>query len=248
MPRRSPPPPPPSKEHVQSTSRSSTSKVAGDGGQLGAFWTSQHVQDVHTEEDKGPIFDKEPANKLASKHNRRIPENRASSPKEQHLQRSVHRNSPERFDTAPAEDFEIRFSPGGSEQALEKTRASDPDGVAIFQNKAFSAFVAEFDASKHQSANVASNLNNKSRLGDKGLEAELCRLKEELKQVNVEKEEITSKYEKLSAICRSQRQEIQELKRALAAATPSLPSKDSSKSHVSPGRLQSGTLVHFQSP
>ncbi|KAG1326789.1 AP2-associated protein kinase 1-like [Cocos nucifera] len=241
MPRRSPPPPPPSREHIQNTSRSSTSKVAGDGGQLGAFWTSQHVQDLHTEENKGPIFDKEPANKMASKHNRRIPENRASPPKEQHLQRSVHRNSPESFDAAPADDFEIRFSPGGSEQGLEKTRASDPDGKASFQNKAFNAFVAEFDTSKHQSANVAGNINNKSILADKGLEAELFRLKEELKQVSMEKEEITSKYEKLSAICRSQRQEIQELKRALAATISSPAGKDSSKAQASPGSTQSDT-------
>lgn len=241
MPRRSPPPPPQSKEHVQSTSHSSISKAAGDGRLLGAFWSSQHVQNVHVEEDKGPVFDKEPANEIAFKHHQRVPENRASPPKEQHLRWSVHRDSPQRFDTAPTEDFEIRFSPKGSEQNSEKTRASDPDGQANFQNTAFESFVAEFDTSKHHSADVAGNVNNKSsRSGDKALEADIRRLKEELKQVNLEKEEMTSKYEKLSAICRSQRQEIQELKRALSAATSSPAGKDSSKAQTS-GSAQSDT-------
>jgi AP2-associated kinase len=40
---------------------------------------------------------------------------------------------------------------------------------------------------------------------------------------------MTAKYEKLSAICRSQRQEIQELKRTVAETTPPPSSKVSSR-------------------
>ncbi|KAK3154510.1 hypothetical protein QOZ80_2BG0191400 [Eleusine coracana subsp. coracana] len=64
------------------------------------------------------------------------------------------------------------------------------------------------------------------------LELELSSLKEQLKKTTLEKDEMTAKYEKLSAICRSQRQEIQELKRTLAESTP--PSnKISSRAHGS---------------
>jgi AP2-associated kinase len=55
--------------------------------------------------------------------------------------------------------------------------------------------------------------------GQEHLQVEVDRLKEELEQVRLEKAEITLKYEKLTAICRSQRQEIQELKQILSTAT-----------------------------
>ncbi|PKA47323.1 CBL-interacting protein kinase 25 [Apostasia shenzhenica] len=63
-------------------------------------------------------------------------------------------------------------------------------------------------------------------------------LRDQLRQANIEKAEIASKYEKLTAICHSQRQEIQELKQALAAATRSPPSKESSKCQASSASLQ----------
>lgn len=58
--------------------------------------------------------------------------------------------------------------------------------------------------------------------GKEALEAEIEKLK-------LEKSEIASKYAKLSAICRSQRQEIQELKEILAAKNQTLSSPDESK-------------------
>ncbi|VAI57895.1 unnamed protein product [Triticum turgidum subsp. durum] len=61
------------------------------------------------------------------------------------------------------------------------------------------------------------------------LEAEVSNLKEQLKKTTSEKAEMTAKYEKLSAICRSQRQEIQELKRTVAETTPPPSSKVSSR-------------------
>ncbi|KAK9124989.1 hypothetical protein Scep_013835 [Stephania cephalantha] len=61
---------------------------------------------------------------------------------------------------------------------------------------------------------------------EEALAAEVDRLKELLKQANLEKDEITAKYEKLTAICRSQRQEIQELKQSLASRTPPISDKN----------------------
>lgn len=101
------------------------------------------------------------------------------------------------------------------------------------QNESSNTFVANFDTSR---LNVRSA--NANRTG-REQEAEASNLKEQLKQANLEKAEITSKYEKLTAICFSQRQEIQELKQALAASIPSPQSnKDSSKSPISPSALQ----------
>ncbi|XP_058070867.1 uncharacterized protein LOC131219738 isoform X2 [Magnolia sinica] len=258
-PRRTPPPPPSSGEQVRDGFPSSssvkepqhsrpsqgTSKAAGGGAPLGAFWSTQHAMDAVVGEEKGPIFDEEPATSEGTlKSNRRSPENHhhvdsASPPKGHHIKaghqqpkKSVHGNS-KQYDDGPSKDFEIRFFPEDADRGSEKTKASNPANVGMFQNEAFNTFVAEFDSSKL-------NSGNGSRSGKEDLEAEVERLKEQLKVANLEKAEITSKYEKLSAICRSQRQEIQELKNALAARTPS-PNKDSSKIQNSPGSRQSGT-------
>ncbi|KAJ0037378.1 hypothetical protein Pint_24099 [Pistacia integerrima] len=81
--------------------------------------------------------------------------------------------------------------------------------------------------------------NNRSGK-EEALEDEIERLKVQLKQANLEKAEMTSKFEKLSAICRSQRQEIQELKQALAARSAS-PNKDASRNQISSGNQSSAT-------
>lgn len=111
-------------------------------------------------------------------------------------------------------DFEISFSPE------EKPKPK-------YGNEAFNTFVADFDA--------ANNINSisKSRKEEE-LEAEVASLKEKLKQANLEKDEITLKFEKLSAICRSQRQELQELKRNIPSSTPSAAGKDNSKTPETP--------------
>ncbi|XP_072969682.1 actin-regulating kinase PRK1-like isoform X2 [Typha angustifolia] len=244
-PRRSPPPPP-MQDHLTSVSppkirynRSShsTSKVEEGGAPLGAFWSTQHAQDSLIVEDKGPIFDKEPINQMASKHAHKSKQNRTSPPQEQPVQGSRRGNSFEGFSGSSA-DFEIRFSPNGSEHG---PKPINPEGKAISQNKAFNTFVAEFDTSKIGSGSNVGNMNKANKLREEELEAEVHRLKEELKLANLEKEEIASKYEKLSSICSSQRQELQELKCALAAATTPLSSKDISKTETSPASSQSIT-------
>ncbi|KAH9627092.1 hypothetical protein KSS87_023780 [Heliosperma pusillum] len=104
---------------------------------------------------------------------------------------------------------------------------SQSDRFANFDDDAFNTFVADFDTSK-----LSPSVDSTKPVKDNSLEAEVERLRGQLKQANVEKAEITSKYEKLSAICRSQRQELQELKQALAARTPS-PNKESVSNRAS---------------
>lgn len=73
--------------------------------------------------------------------------------------------------------------------------------------------------SKHRAEDVTvvSNFdtNQKVVVKPKHDEEVINKLKEDLKQVNLEKAEIASKYEKLSAICHSQTREIKDLKQAL---------------------------------
>uniref|UniRef100_A0A1D1XVU3 non-specific serine/threonine protein kinase n=2 Tax=Anthurium amnicola TaxID=1678845 RepID=A0A1D1XVU3_9ARAE len=244
VPQRSPPPPPSSSSRDQirnvspqseaQHSRPSLSSSDCNGGPLGAFWSTQHAQGSQIPEDKGPSFDEEPR----SKHNRQSLEGRTSPPGDrcarpgQPIRRS-HGNI-KKLDDVPGEDFEIRFDKDGG---CEEIKASHPDDRSAFANEAFNTFVAEFDTSK---LNLG-NSNTYSRTRREELEAQMESLKEQLKQSNLEKAEMTSKYEKLSAICRSQRQEIQELKNALATATPSHSSKDVSRDQSSPGSRQSST-------
>lgn len=125
-------------------------------------------------------------------------------------------------------DFEISFS------AEEKPKPQ-------YGNEAFNTFVADFDA--------ANNINSVSKSRkEEELEAEVASLKEKLKQANLEKDEITLKFEKLSAICRSQRQELQELKRNIPSSTPSAASKDNSKTPETPKQREKieGTVWELQ--
>lgn len=252
MPRRSPPPPPSSREQVQNISlqsekvsqyRPSQGSSKAVGVSMGSFWSSQHAHDPQVTENKGSVFDKEPIKQQISKNNQYSLEGKTSPPSEHvHPGKSVAANPLKKFEEGPIKGFEISFFQEEPQQSSQKTKAGYPETMQTFHNEAFDTFVAEFDTRKLDSRNTAASNNNNSGSGRKELESEVDRLKGQLKQANLEKVEITSKYEKLSAICRSQRQEIQELKCALAAATPSPPSKDSSRSHVSPGSMQSGTL------
>ncbi|KAK7271610.1 hypothetical protein RJT34_27650 [Clitoria ternatea] len=189
MPRRNPPPPPSSAEPRTTPQPSLASGVGGNGGQLGAFWSTLHAKDSPVEEKSRPIFDEEPSShNMSSKHDRIRPDN----------------------DQLPKNDKDHVGERGVSN--MEKNTTD-------FQDQTFNTFVAEFDTAK-----LNSGVGNKSER-EEALEAEVEKLKEQLKEANMEKAEITSKFEKLSAICRSQRQELQDLKQALAARTPS-PSRE----------------------
>lgn len=108
---------------------------------------------------------------------------------------------------------------------------SKPETTTTVNTGAFNAFVAEFGIDNKPGP--GSN-NSKKPLKEELLEVEVERLKEQLKQANVEKGEVNSKYEKLTAICRSQQQEIQGLKQALASRIQS-PKIDASRNQTSPG-------------
>lgn len=182
---------------------------------LGAFWSTQHAKDSIVMEEKVKAkFDEEPTNHI-----------RHSPPREENSQTrsgrgNVHiTKSHNRSEEGPSKDFEIMFD-------SERPRTSKPESTPAFQNETFNAFVAEFDTSK-----LNSGIDKEK---EQAMEVEVKKLKEQLKQTNLEKAEITSKFEKLSAICRSQRQEIQELKQSLAAGTPS-PNRDASKNQTLSG-------------
>ncbi|XVE95323.1 hypothetical protein REPUB_Repub02eG0086800 [Reevesia pubescens] len=226
MPHRSPPPPPlgePARNTSQAGSRAS-------GGQLGAFWSTQHANDSIIAEEKSiPKFDEDPTSYSSIKNDRSHPENnplpKNSSPVggknvQTHSSRRSAPDKSHKPEDGPSKDFEINF--------FEK------DATTTFQDKAFNTFVAEFDTNKISSGD--------KRIGkEEALEAEIGRLKEQLKQSNLEKVELISKFEKLSAICRSQRQEIQELKQAFAARTPS-PNESTSRNQDLPGSHNAGSL------
>ena len=204
VPRRSPPPPP--LQRGNSNVPQSSSKAEDNRVPVGAFWSTQHAMDVQFDDNLGP---------------KQSPPSRTKVSAPSAI-RSVQPPA-RKVNDSPGEDFEIRFDKDGGFEELSGSKS----GAKIeFSDKAFNAFVADFDHSK-----VHSSTNN-------GLEAEVERLKEQLKQANLEKGEITSKHEKLLAICRSQRQEIQELKQALAAT----------KSNSDGCREQKYTPVRFISP
>ncbi|XP_024021033.1 AP2-associated protein kinase 1 isoform X2 [Morus notabilis] len=216
VPRRSPPPPPSSGEPTRDPSQhSAASKAGGGGGQLGAFWFTQHAKESFVAKDKSePKFDEEPISHGTMRHDIVRPENQ-----------TVGRNS-----YGPSKDIDVGFFQKDTDHFTERPKTSNAGSSAAFQDGAFNTFVAEFDTRKLSSE--VSNTNKSSR--EQALEAELEKLKGQLKEANLEKAEITSKFEKLSTICRSQRQEIQELKQAVAATTPS-PNKDTSRNQTSPG-------------
>ncbi|XP_057496577.1 uncharacterized protein LOC130781386 isoform X2 [Actinidia eriantha] len=234
MPRRSPPPPP-SAEPTRNASPPPVNNTKAGGGALGAFWSSQHAKDSLVVEDKvGPKFDEELSSCSSTKNERIQPERQVfsqntSPPKEENINprpvpKNMHGKSVNRSGDGSSKDFELKFFQDDFGRNPRRSKASQPESAPAFQNESFNTFVAEFDTNK-----LSSEITSKKSGKEEELEAEAERLKEQLKQVNVEKAEINSKYEKLSAICRSQRQEIQELKQTLAART------QSPKDQTSPG-------------
>ncbi|PSS11978.1 Serine/threonine-protein kinase [Actinidia chinensis var. chinensis] len=237
MPRRSPPPPP-SAEPTRNASPPPVNNTKAGGGALGAFWSSQHAKDSLVVEDKvGPKFDEEPSTRSSTKNERIQPERQAFSPntrpsEEENINpcpvpKNMHGKSVNRSGDGPSK--ELKFFQDDSGRNAGRSKASHPESAPAFPNESFNTFVAEFDTSK-----LSSGITGKKSGKEEELEAEVERLKEQLKQANVEKAEINSKYEKLSAICRSQRQEIQELKQTLAARTQT-PNKEAPKDQTSPG-------------
>uniref|UniRef100_A0A7C9EAN2 non-specific serine/threonine protein kinase n=1 Tax=Opuntia streptacantha TaxID=393608 RepID=A0A7C9EAN2_OPUST len=210
-PRRSPPPVPSSNESTRNTSPPSAAKGNLGGASLGAFWSTEHAKDSLAKEDKNaPKFVDE-----------------SPSMKEDIGRSEKHRLSGKASPSGRETNHPTTISGGDVNRSSERSKEVKSSGTVTSLNDAFNTFVAEFDSSKLSPGVGGAKLGK-----DDSLVAEIERLREQLKQANLEKAEITSKYEKLAAICRSQRQEIQELKQTLAARTPS-PNKESLKNHSS---------------
>ncbi|XP_004513168.1 uncharacterized protein [Cicer arietinum] len=243
MPRRNPPPPPSVGESKTTPQPSLAPRGGESGGQLGAFWSTLHAKDSPVPEEKGkPIYDEERSSHHVSlKHDRVRPDNdqlpkNASSNKgantqTQTVKSNMHGKLPKPA-AVSAKDFEINFFPD-KDHASERHMSNMEKNNNNFQDQAFNNFVAEFDTNKLNSGH-----GNKST-SEEALESLVEKLKDQLKDANLEKAEITAKYEKLTAICRSQRQELQDLKQALAARTPS-PNREGFR--VSPGVASSASL------
>uniref|UniRef100_A0A0D9VHQ6 non-specific serine/threonine protein kinase n=1 Tax=Leersia perrieri TaxID=77586 RepID=A0A0D9VHQ6_9ORYZ len=216
MPRRSPPPPP--REQANNSLSHGGSK-AGDAP-LGAFWATQHAQGSQVADNRGPLFDEEPRKPSpSSKHNQSRVDISISAPGDRHGRsgqavRSTPSNSVSNNGLASGVTTNL-FT---ESQSSVKTKASQPKS----EKDPFNNFVADFEANSLHSGTSAAGKKSE-------LEAEVSTLKEQLKKTTLEKAEMTAKYEKLTAICRSQRQEIQELKRTLAETTPPPSNKVSSR-------------------
>ncbi|KAK2440400.1 Protein kinase superfamily protein [Trifolium repens] len=243
MPRRNAPPPP-SVGEPKTTPQPSLAPRGGDsGGQLGAFWSTMHAKDSLVPEEKGkPIYDEErSSHHSSSKHDRVRPDNdqlpknvgtkKVANTQTQTAKSNIH-GMLHKPDAASSKDFEINFFPD-TDHASQRHMSNLEKKNDNFQDQTFNTFVAEFDTTKLNSGH-----GNKSTR-EEALESEVEKLKEQLKDANLEKSEITAKYEKLTAICRSQRQELQDLKQALAARTPS-PNREISR--TSPGVASPASL------
>ncbi|CAL5080610.1 unnamed protein product [Urochloa decumbens] len=209
-----------SREDMRSISPSDFSNLMPQGppkamenrGSMGAFWSTQHAQELAFADDN-----REPISQTTSKQSQA---KNQSTPVHNSSRKSLSAS----VDSSPG-DFEIRFSANGSESGLEKTKTAETENKTSIQATAINSFVADFDNMKMNSQSNADNVNMLSKLKECQLEAEVTLLKEQLKIANLEKEEISLKFDKLSAICSSQRREIQELKQALATASVTPPAK-----------------------
>uniref|UniRef100_A0A0E0CMQ5 non-specific serine/threonine protein kinase n=1 Tax=Oryza meridionalis TaxID=40149 RepID=A0A0E0CMQ5_9ORYZ len=216
MPRRNPPPPP---REQSNSSLSHGSSKAGDAP-LGAFWVTQHAQGSQVADNRNSLFDEEPIKPSpSSKHNQSRGDISISAPGDRYGRsgqavRGTPSNSVSNNGLASGANTNLFME----SQSSLKTKTSQPKS----EKDPFNSFVADFEANNlHSGTSVASK--------ESELEAEVSNLKEQLKKTSSEKAEMTAKFEKLSAICRSQRQEIQELKRTLAETTPPPSSKVSSR-------------------
>ncbi|KAL2514201.1 Protein kinase superfamily protein [Forsythia ovata] len=238
MPRRSPPPPPLA---GAPQNLSSAPHNQGIGGSLGAFWTTQHAKDSIGQEDKtGPKYDEELPSNCSESHpaSHVITPRKEDNLQSQHVQKKAQVGSVNGPGDVPPKDFKINLFPDDSDHNIGRSKPTKPEKKPNFQNEAFNTFVAEFDTDKLSPGSYCRKSVKEEK--EELLEAEVEKLKEQLAVANMEKAEISSKYEKLSAICKSQRQEIQDLKQVLAVRTPS-PSRDVSRNQASPGSQPSTT-------
>lgn len=279
MPTRAPPPPPPGDSDHRTPApkeidHRSSQNVGKSAAPLGAFWSTHYAQEAQYDDD-APVKDKASNSSNPPEFLPKSPDLHGtlldSSPISEHhsvrgnflkksgvtnLMKKVH-DSLHQSGSHAREDDETRLD---DDDVHDKKDPISSTGLPLKSarpstDEAFSAFVAELQN--------ATDLivENKAASGD-STQVELENLKKELKQIQSEKKDIVSKYEKLTAICRSQRLEIQELKSALATAnnqnvtsqmkeTPSQVrtiSSQSSQAQVTQQQRHLPSAVGWQSP
>eukprot|EP00250_Pteridium_aquilinum_P019871 c24615_g1_i1 orf=547-1800(-) len=251
------------------------------GGGVGSFWSTQYAQEAHHDDTKnlpsqsnsvaigsqqGSITPSPPRVSQGAKGSitpspPHVTQGANSSGNEPRSMRSnfpKNRGAGTRQYTRPGEDAARLDVENGDERNAHGKQgsavgvsqiATGTENVNQTSDQAFSEFVADFQkASIYSAENVG--------VVREGWQVELENLRNELKQAEREKSEIASKYDKLTAICRSQRQEIQDLKAALAttnAKSASLQAQEplsqrqplSSLSSPKP-ELQAGTIWDLQ--
>lgn len=240
IPRRTPPPPPSSEAPQNVSSTSTNLRTSENASPLGSFWATMHAKDSEgTEEKTRPKYDEDLTDRRSSGKEKVRPDGYPAShvtpQKEQSLPSHAQKNVPVKSVSRPS-DFstkDLNLFPDNSNHNSERLKPLKAEVTPSFQNDSYNAFVAEFNINK-QSTNNSRQKPEKEEM----LEAEVEKLKDQLASLSAEKAEITSKYEKLSAICRSQRQEIQDLKHAVATRTSSH-SGDSARGLASPGSQSS---------
>ncbi|MCO5562019.1 hypothetical protein L7F22_015645 [Adiantum nelumboides] len=261
VPTRSPPTPPQRSTEQGSSSRAQKetqrksspllsretdiSPVSGavKGGGLGSFWATQYAQEALNEDSKGIS-----PQKASSGFSRQLgsvstsPElgiqsasnSSTSGPRSVRSNFLKSRGDVGRDYSRPGEDEAMAVDENGNEKLSKRgsptikvsQTSSSAESMKQTSQEAFDAFVADFQkASVFTADNIATKGEGKE---------ELESLRNELMQAKRERADFLSKYEKLAAICRSQRLEIQELKAALMTASSHSFSSKSAGAHSEP--------------
>ncbi|KAG0621936.1 hypothetical protein M758_3G059700 [Ceratodon purpureus] len=215
----------------------SAETVGTNNSAKGAFWSTQYAQTAKSEEpalrqekvgnNKATLPVKSTSPPLPSRYlNNSPPKNGSSPPRmggvvEHRLEGVVvkvesGRQAPRYREHVDGEieqhDLRQRTSyqnddESGRSSSTSKQKYAVSEPAISTNDSSFAAFEAEYSQSVVQSKS------------HEHLKDEIDRLNEALKQALSEKSAIASKFEKLTTICRSQRQEIQDLKSALNSGT-----------------------------
>ncbi|KAJ7560466.1 hypothetical protein O6H91_04G131200 [Diphasiastrum complanatum] len=248
LPSRTAPPPPASKDVER---RSFQSR---EGGSAGAFWSTQYAQEQHSAENgsdtgrmveaKSPTVSRNVSplhGSSASANNSPTGEVTSKDGTQTELRKQQDlENSRGRADDQGIRGHETVGHRDGFQQdegrlklSARTPRRSNPGipEVSKSSKNAFDEFVSQLESATNVNHESAQKVAESSHLDLEGLRGAL-------QQAVTEKEEVTARYEKLTAICRSQRQEIQDLKSALKAATSREAHLSSAKSPPSYSHMQ----------
>lgn len=209
--------------------RSSETASTNNNTAKGAFWSTQYAQAAKPDEpvsrqekssnNKASLPVKNTSPPVNNRYlNNSPPKNGSSPPGKSNVVGTARQNqgvsqTPKNREHSDYED-EPRQSTGwqnedepGRSSSTSRQKHAVPEPAMPTNDSSFAAFEAEYSQSVLQSRSLDQ------------LKDEVHRLNEALRQAQSEKVAITLKFEKLTTICRSQRQEIQELKSQINLGT-----------------------------